>query len=170
MNRDSLSSGATDELNENDEEDNEESGNKEAGIGLFLSHSGESDYTVADFSVQQRVMHFLGAHIDRTNRSNVETCLLIEAGTAVINERSTTAEIRNEMMKDKYVNLVRQFRHEDFVSSRLQDDMMLKFFYGKSGGFTGYKLWQKFEECQREIQINYTPKLPKDISHYPSGH
>ena len=113
---------------------------------------------------------FLGATINRNNRSNVETCLLIEAGTAMINERTTSAEITNEMMKDKYVNLVHQFRREDFDSSSIQDDMAVKLFHGKSGGFTGYKLWCKFEESCRDIRINYIPKLPKDISNYPSGH
>jgi hypothetical protein len=162
--------------NDDDDEDSEEEreededSTEESGTGLFAPNSGEGDYTVSDFPVQQRVMHFLGETINRSNRSNVETCLLIEAGTAVINERTTSAEIRNEMMKDKYVNLVRQFRREDFDSSSIQDDMAVKLFHGKSGGFTGYKLWRKFEESRRDIRIHYIPKLPKDISNYPSGH
>ena len=99
-----------DDDGENYKEESEEdkASTEESGTGLFAPNSGEGDYTVSDFPVQQHVMHFLGATINRNNRSNVETCLLIEAGTAVINERTTSAEIRNEMMKDKYVNLVRR--------------------------------------------------------------
>ena len=57
-------------------------------------------------------------------------------------------------MKDKYVNLVRQFRREDFDFSGVEEDMALKLFHGKSGGFTGYKVWRKFEESRRDIRIN----------------
>jgi len=48
---------------------------------------------------------------------------LIEAGTVVSNEKYTTADICNQMMMDKYINLVRQFHPDDFVSSGTQDDM-----------------------------------------------
>lgn len=38
---------------------------------------GEGDYAVEEFSIQQRIMHFLGQRIDKQNRFNVEICLLL---------------------------------------------------------------------------------------------
>jgi hypothetical protein len=81
-----------------------------------------------------------------------------------------TADIRNQMMMDKYINLVHQFCPDDFISSNTQDGMCIKCFHGKSGCYTGFKLWRKFEECRKEIRILYISKLPKDISSYPSIH
>ena len=114
---------------------------------------------------------FLGEKIDQQrNRLNVEICILIEAGTAVLNERATTADLRNQMMMDKYINLVRMFCQDDFVSPSLQDDMCIKLFNGKRGGYTGEKLWRKFKDWRKVIRTQYTPKLQKDIANYPSGH
>jgi hypothetical protein len=62
---------------------------------------------------------------------NVEICLLIEAGTSVLNERSTTTEICNRMMMDRYVNLIRQFDTDDFASATMQDEMTIKLLMGK---------------------------------------
>jgi hypothetical protein len=91
-------------------------------------------------------MHFLGERNNqKKNRVNVEICLLIEADTAVTNERAVTTEVRNQMMLDKYRNLVRMFSQDDFVSPSIQDDMCIKLFNGKSKhGYTGDKLWRKF--------------------------
>jgi len=70
--------------------------------GLFATHNGDGDYTALQFSVQQRIMHFLGERIDQQkNRVDVEICLLIEAGTSVTNERAVAIEVRNQMMLDK---------------------------------------------------------------------
>jgi hypothetical protein len=81
-----------------------------------------------------RVLHAWGEKIDQQkNRFNVEICLLIEAGTAISNECSTTAAIWNQMMMDKYVNLVGMFSTDDFVSPSTQDDMCVKPFRGKRG-------------------------------------
>ena len=55
------------------EDDNDD--NTDKVTGLFGDRTGDSDYTVADFSVQQLVMHFLGDRIDKNNRSNAESCL-----------------------------------------------------------------------------------------------
>ena len=62
-------------------------------MGLFSNHNGEGDYGVEEFPVQKRVIHFLGKRIDARNRMNVEICILIEAGTSVSNDRSTTTDI-----------------------------------------------------------------------------
>ena len=138
--------------------------------GLFGNHTGDGDYS-SEFSIHQRILHFLGEAIDQQkNRFNVEACLLIEAGTSVSNERTTTATIRNQMMLDRYVNLVRMFSPDDFVSPTTQEDMAIRLFHGKRGGYNGEKLWRKFEEYRKEIRTKYTPKLPKDISSFPSGH
>ena len=95
---------------------------------------------------------------------------MIEAGTSVSNKRTTTATIRNQMMLDRYVNLVCMFSPDDFVSPTTQEDMSIRLFHGKKGGYNGEKLWRKFEQCQKEICTRYTPKLPKEISSFPSGH
>jgi hypothetical protein len=62
---------------------------------------------------------------------------LIEACTAVSNKWSTAAAIQIQMMMDKYVNLVRMFSTDDFVFPSTQDDMCVKLFHGKRGGYTG---------------------------------
>ena len=74
------------------------------------------------------------------------------------------------MMMDKYANLVCMFSTDHFVCPSTQDDMSVKLFHGKRGGYTGEQLWRKFEDYRKEIRIRYTPKLPRDISNFPSGH
>ena len=100
----------------------------------------------------------------------VEACILIEAGTSVSNKRTTTATIRNQMMLDRYVNLVCMFSPDDFVSPTTQEDMSIRLFHGKKGGYNGEKLWRKFKEYRKEIRTRYTLKLPKEIPSFPSGH
>ena len=140
--------------------------------GLFGTHNGDGDYTASQFSVQQCNMHFVGERIDQQkNRVNVEICLLIEASTAVTNERAVTSEVQNQMMLDMYRNLVRMFSQDDFVSPSIQDNMYIKLFNGKSKhGDTGDKLWRKFEDWRENVRTEYMPKLPKEIADYPSGH
>jgi hypothetical protein len=134
---------------------------------LFGTHNGDGDYTASQFSVQQRIMHFLGERIDQQmNRVNVEICLLIEAGTAVTNERAVTSEVRNQMMLDKYRNLVRMFSQDDFVSPSIQDDMCIKLFNGRASMATqvincggslrtgGKKSGQNIcQSCQKRLPI-----------------
>ena len=52
----------------------------------------EGDYSANDFSIQNRVMHFLYVYGDRIdnkrNRQNVEISFLIEAGTSVSDEKN----------------------------------------------------------------------------------
>jgi hypothetical protein len=140
--------------------------------GLFGTHNGDGDYTASQFSVQQCKMHFVGERINQQkNRVNVEICLLIEASTAVTNERAVTSEVQNQMMLDMYRNLVRMFSQDDFVSPSIQDNMYIKLFNGKSKhGDTGDKLWRKFEDWRENVRTEYMPKLPKEIADYPSGH
>ncbi len=96
---------------------------------------------------------------------------MIELGTALTNERAVTSEVRNQMMLDNYHNFVRMFSQDDFVSPSIQDDMCIKLFNGKSKhGYTGDKLWRKFEDWRKKIRTEYMPKLPKEIADYPSGH
>ena len=154
-----------DDEEESDSEDEESSVNDESSDvpGLFGNHTGDGDYSSE--------LHFLGEAIDQQkNRFNVEACLLIEAGTSVSNEWTTTATIRNQMMLDRYSNLVRMFSPDDFVSPTTQEDMAIRLFHGKRGGYNGEKLWRKFEEYRKEIRTRYTPKLPKEMYSFPSGH
>ncbi len=159
---------------ENDDNDDDDSFDENEGaegptIGLFSNHTGEGDYEVQEFPVQKRVIHFLGERIDARNRMNVEICLLIEAGSSVLNERSTTTEIRNRMMQDRYVNLVCQFDADDFALATLRDEMTTKVYNGKKD-ITGDRLWRKVEDWSKEIRTKYTPMLPTDVSSIPSGH
>ena len=76
---------------------------------------------------------------------------MIEAGTSVSNEQTTTPTIRNHMMFDRYVDLVRMFSPDDIVSPTTQEDMAIRLLHGKKGGYNGGKLWRKFEEYRKEI-------------------
>jgi len=118
--------------------------------GLFRNHTGEGNYTVYEFSIQQNVMHFLGDRIDQRNRMNVETCLLIEAGMSVSNERATTSEIWKKVLLDRYVNLVCQFESDHFVFSTLKEEITMKIYSGMKH-MTGDQLWRKFEDWMKEM-------------------
>ena len=81
-----------DDYNTDDEEgnDKEQEDNKnQQNNGFMNSADYDGDYTANDFSIQNRVMHFLyGDRIDnKRNRQNVEISLLIEARTSVIEEK-----------------------------------------------------------------------------------
>ena len=101
------------EENDEEQEDNENQQNN----GFINSADYDGDYTANDFSIQIRVMHFLyGDCIDnKRNRQNVKISLLIEAGTSVTEEKTTTSQRRNQLMLNKYVNTVCNFKPDDFV-------------------------------------------------------
>ncbi len=103
---------------------------------------GEGDYAVDEFSAQQWIMHFWGQGIDQRNRLNVEICLLLEAGSSVSDERTTLATSRNEMMMNRYANLVPNSAVEDFVDLTIQEDMAHCLFNAKKT-ITGLCLWEK---------------------------
>ena len=92
---------------------------------------GEGDYAVEEFSIQQRIMHFPEQRIDKQNRFNVEICLLLEAGSSVSDERATTSNLRNDMMMNRYVNLICNFEVENFVDPAIQEDMALHLYNSK---------------------------------------
>ena len=69
--------------------------------------------------------------IDKQNRFNVEICLLLKAGLSVSDERATTSNLRNDMMLNRYVNLVRTFEVENFVDPAIQEDMALHLYNAK---------------------------------------
>jgi len=48
--------------------DDDNNNNTDKVTSLFGDHTGDGDYTVADFSVQQHVMHFLGDRIDKNRQ------------------------------------------------------------------------------------------------------
>jgi hypothetical protein len=135
--------------------DNGELENEDEPADIFGDANGEGDYAIQDFSVQQRIMHFLRERIDnRKNRQNVEICLLVEAGSSVSDERATTTDVRNQMMLERYVNLVRSFQTDDFVSPSVQEEMAMKLFNAKKG-ITGAHLWKKFKDWRKEIRTLY---------------
>ncbi len=105
---------------------------------------------------------FSGAEI------NVEICLLLEAGSSVSDERATTSNLWNDMMLNRYVNLVRTFEVENFVDPAIQEDMALRLFNAKKT-MTGLRLWEKFVSCRKEVHTMYMPKLPNNLSSLPSG-
>ena len=60
------------------------------------------------------------------------------------------------------------FSWDDFVSPSIQDDTSI--INGKSkGGYTGDKLWRKYEDWRKKFRTEYMPKLPKELADYP-GH
>ena len=128
--------GSTDHKDESGDEDpgtasrdNGESENKDEPADFFGAINGGGDYAIKDFSVQQRVMHFLREQINNCkNRQNVEICLLVEAGSSMSDERATTTNERNQMTLERYVNLVQSFQTDDFVSPSVQEEMAMKLF------------------------------------------
>jgi hypothetical protein len=85
-----------DDYNTDDEVENveeQEDNENQQNTGFMNSADYDGDYTANDFSIQNRVMHFLyGDRIDnKRNRQNVKISLLIEAGTSVTEEKTTTS-------------------------------------------------------------------------------
>jgi hypothetical protein len=114
-------------------------------------------------------MHFLHNRIDnRKNMQNTEICLLLEAGSSVSDEKATTSDLRNQLIRERYINLVGGFQLENFISPSLQEEMSMKLFNVKKV-MTGDHLWEKFEDWRKEISMQYSPKIPKDLSRIPSG-
>jgi hypothetical protein len=82
--------------------DNSESGNDDDSVDFFGGDRDVGDYSVEELSVQQRVMQFLSNRIGNCkNRLNVETCLLLEAGWSVSNEKATTSDLYNQLMLER---------------------------------------------------------------------
>ena len=98
----------------------------------------------------------------------MEIWLLIEAGSSVSDERTTTTDICNQMMLERYVNIVRSFQTDDFVSPSVQEELAMKLFNAKKG-ITGARLWKKFEDWRKEIRTLCTTELPSDLSSIPCG-
>ncbi|KAL3788791.1 hypothetical protein HJC23_006244 [Cyclotella cryptica] len=139
---------------------------------IFFVDSEEYDgtYAAAEFSIHQRIMHFLrGRKIDHVTRQNVEICLLIEAGGSVTYERTTTVAVRNRMMLERYHNLLRGFSPSDFARPSLSTEMT-QCLYNAKKDMTGDRLWKKFEDWRKELRTKYFPKLPKNLATIPSGH
>jgi hypothetical protein len=68
-----------------------------------------------EYSIHQSIRNVLGRRINKVNRECLETCLLIKAGTAVMNEKPTSSDDHNAQMLEKYIYLVHQFEEDDFV-------------------------------------------------------
>jgi hypothetical protein len=83
-------------------------------------------------------------------------------------ERATTTNVHNQVMVERYINLVQSFQTDDFVSPSVQEEMAMKLFNAKKG-ISGAHLWEKFEDWRKEIRTLYTPKLPNDLSSIPSS-
>ena len=83
-------------------------------------------------------------------------------------ERTTTSDLRNRMMLERYLNLVQSFQMDGFVSFSVQENMVMKLFNAKKG-ITGAHLWKKIEDWRKEIRTLYTSKLPSDLWSIPSG-
>lgn len=131
-----------------------ESEHEDSSIDYFGDNIREGDYAVEEFSVHQRVMHFLQNKIDNhNNRQNAEICLLIETRSSVVDEKSTTTVLRNQLMMERYCDLVQGFQEGDFISPSIKVDMALQLFNGKKA-MTGECLWKLFEEWRREIVHN----------------
>ena len=122
-----------------------------------------------EYSLQHYLVHFLERKTDNKNQPNVKICLLIEAGTSVMNEKPTTSNDCSTLMKDKYVSLVCQLKPNDFSDSDLQQNMSERLFNAKKE-ITGACLWEKFQQWRKKLCTQYSPKLPKDLSTIPIGH
>jgi hypothetical protein len=80
-----LSRSELDHDNLDDNKDKDDDNDKDMP-SLFGNHTGEVDYTAADYSVQRCVLNFWERIDQQKNYLNDEICLLIEACTAVSNK------------------------------------------------------------------------------------
>ncbi|KAL3801992.1 hypothetical protein HJC23_010336 [Cyclotella cryptica] len=109
----------------------------------------DGTYAAEEFSVHQRIMHFLrGCKID---------------------QRTTTVAVRNRMMLERYHNLLCGFSSSDFARPSLATEMT-QCLYNAKKDMTGDRLWKKFEDWRKELRTEYFPKLPKNLATIPSGH
>jgi hypothetical protein len=71
-------------------------------------------------------------------------------------------------MVDKYVNIVHNFKSDDFVSPSLQEEMATKLYNAKAG-LTGERLWAKFMDWRKEIRTKYSPNSRRSCQVFPVG-
>ena len=81
---------------------------------------------------------------------NVEISLPPEASSSVFGERTTVDYLCNDMMMNRYVNLVFNFATDVFVNLAIQGDTTLCLFNAKTM-MIGLCFWDKFVLWRKEL-------------------
>ena len=85
---------------------------------------------------------------------NAETCILVEAGLSIFNERATDSNVCNDMLMYQYVNLVRNFGINNFADSSIKDGLSFQLFAAKKN-MTGVCLWENFFHGRKRCILNF---------------
>ena len=110
----------------------------------FDPHGAEFDEAAQQYSIHQRVIHFLHPHhISSVTRASVERALLIEAGTIVTDCKTMDKDSRSTLMVETYHELVKGFDFDShhFHPKSLQTTMLSKLYQAKSD-ISGKQLWE----------------------------
>ncbi len=134
----------------------------------FETGGGELDYAAEDFSINDRVMHYLAGNlICKSTRLAVEIAGAIYALGVVTSEETTNVSDRNEKLLRVYREYLNAFDPACFEPG-LKDKMLNKL-YNAQQNLTGARLWTKSNEWRGELRNGYMPKLPMNLATLPSG-
>ena len=139
----------------------------------FDSVPGEMDAAAQSFPFVDRVVHFLrGTSVTASVRVAIESCILIEAGSLVTAEATTSNDNKYELMIKYYINTIDSFSDEQLGGSAIKAQMKVKPYNAKKGISEeggGKRLYEKYQQVRGEVRTDYIPKLPQDLSKMASG-
>ena len=137
--------GADESSNGNGDMNSEEGGDasKDINIGEFAP---ESDYIAEDYEFNNRLRHFMrGVQITTSHRRTVEHVCAIEAGTFVTEQITMPANRRNQIMFERYTEVVGSIPATMFAELSLHDSMKIRLHGARANtNFTGEKLWDRY--------------------------
>ena len=154
------------EVNEENEasEDNLDDPNFDTD-NRFDPHGAEFDQAAQQYSIHQRIIHFLHPHhISNVTRASVERALLIEAGTIVTDSKTMDKDSRSTLMVETYRELVKGFDSHHFHPESLQSTMLSRLYQAKLD-ISGQQLWDRFKEYRNDLRSNFNIQ----DSNIPSG-
>jgi hypothetical protein len=135
----------------------------------------EGDYAASDFNFHERLAHFMdkeNVRIDSVSRKAVEITLLLEAGSIVTSEATSSNEDKYKMMEEKYIGFVDGI-HDIYFSNLNTKNLMKQKLYQAHEPITGKRLWEKFNEYRKEIRTEYIGTterhLPMNLATLSSG-
>ena len=117
----------------------------------FGDYSAPFDNAALEFEHHEKVMYFLrGKQITQQTRRAVEYSCLVEAGTRVTNDLPGDANVRNNLCKTKYLEVLKEFNAEsDFESTELRSTMLRRFNNAKSD-LDPKSLWKKYKDLTND--------------------
>ncbi|KAL3791835.1 hypothetical protein ACHAWO_012792 [Cyclotella atomus] len=110
--------------------------------------------SASGFTFPQRLRYFLqGQTISDRNRAAVEMAILCEAGMMVTEDETCKESARGELLVQQYKAVIQSIPRQDFISSKLREDMMERQKNGqKKGGFKTKTLWVKWGSAKTTIR------------------